>query len=308
MTVATEVVGWRHVWARRRCAFRRGDEPVAVVDTDYFNTLLVAERADVDLELGGILLPQLRRGFVITAQSFFDYEDSDLNLLFATLLPRASFESTGQQILDLERRQRLVGAGVIIVAFVLLFFLLSSRINRLLRRISNLSRRALEIPGRDLDERGNQLLILEDWIRDFVQLVMRAREEMRRQHETELQQTEKLRVAIMDASLDAAARAVLNRAWEKLPPWPDSVAGLTALKSSYAVAPCSNGSIALMTRLARYARLPWDCILGADIARAEAVNTFMPSMTGVAQAGSGFGAFSTSTRHIRQLAATDRCL
>ena len=33
------------------------------------------------------------------------------------------------------------------------------------------------------------------------------------------------------------------------------------------------------------------------------VKTFMPSATGVAQAGSGFGAFSTSTRHMRQLAA-----
>ena len=35
----------------------------------------------------------------------------------------------------------------------------------------------------------------------------------------------------------------------------------------------------------------------------EWVNTFMPSVTGVAHAGSGLGAFSTSTRHIRQLAA-----
>ena len=40
----------------------------------------------------------------------------------------------------------------------------------------------------------------------------------------------------------------------------------------------------------------------------ERVNTFMPSITGVAQAGSGFGAFSTSTRHIRQLAATESFL
>ncbi len=35
----------------------------------------------------------------------------------------------------------------------------------------------------------------------------------------------------------------------------------------------------------------------------ERVNTFMPSITGVAQAGIGFGDFSTSTRHMRQLAA-----
>jgi hypothetical protein len=40
-----------------------------------------------------------------------------------------------------------------------------------------------------------------------------------------------------------------------------------------------------------------------EIARCERVKTFMPSATGVAQAGSGFGAFSTSTRHMRQFAA-----
>lgn len=106
-------------------------------------------------------------------------------------------------MLDLERRQRLIGAVVIVTAFVLLFVLMSSRINRLLRRVSQLSRRALDMPDTGLNQHGNQLLILEDWIRDFVQLVMRAREEMRRQHETELLETEKLRMAIMDASLDA---------------------------------------------------------------------------------------------------------
>ena len=66
--------------------------------------------------------------------------------------------------------------------------------------------------------------------------------------------------------LDMAAKAELNRAWEKLPPWPDTVPGLTRLKSRFFIAPCSNGSIALMVRLARFAQLPWDTVLGADIA------------------------------------------
>ena len=43
----------------------------------------------------------------------------------------------------------------------------------------------------------------------------------------------------------------------------------------------------------------------AATALGERVKIFMPSATGVAHAGSGFGAFSTSTRHMRQLAATD---
>ena len=59
----------------------------------------------------------------------------------------------------------------------------------------------------------------------------------------------------------------LNAAWERLDPWPDVVAGLSALKKTHIIAPCSNGSIALMTRLARYGGLPWDCILGAELAR-----------------------------------------
>ena len=63
---------------------------------------------------------------------------------------------------------------------------------------------------------------------------------------------------------DASA---LSRAWERLDPWPDTVPGLAALKKRHIIAPCSNGSIALMTRLAKHAGLPWDCILGADIAR-----------------------------------------
>ncbi|MFC3615816.1 haloacid dehalogenase type II [Lutimaribacter marinistellae] len=58
----------------------------------------------------------------------------------------------------------------------------------------------------------------------------------------------------------------LNAAWEKLDPWPDVVGGLERLRAHAIIAPCSNGSIALMTRLARYAGLPWDCILGAEIA------------------------------------------
>ena len=62
-------------------------------------------------------------------------------------------------------------------------------------------------------------------------------------------------------------REEFNRAWEKLPPWPDSVAGLQAIRQKAIIAPCSNGSIALMVRLAKYGSLPWDCIVGAEIAR-----------------------------------------
>ncbi|MDE0051166.1 MAG: haloacid dehalogenase type II [Rhodospirillales bacterium] len=71
----------------------------------------------------------------------------------------------------------------------------------------------------------------------------------------------------LDDAVDDEGRARLNRAWEALPPWPDAVPGLNALHGRYLLAPCSNGSIAMMARLARSAGLPWDAIVGADIGR-----------------------------------------
>ncbi|MEM1382858.1 MAG: haloacid dehalogenase type II [Pseudomonadota bacterium] len=69
-------------------------------------------------------------------------------------------------------------------------------------------------------------------------------------------------------AFDSTERDALNQAWGRLPAWQDSVPGISAIARYCPVAPCSNGSIALMTRLARFAGLPWDCILGADIAEA----------------------------------------
>jgi 2-haloacid dehalogenase len=60
----------------------------------------------------------------------------------------------------------------------------------------------------------------------------------------------------------------LNRAWHRLDPWPDVVEGLARLKRKLIIAPCSNGNIALMVNLAKHSGMPWDCVLGAETARA----------------------------------------
>ena len=39
------------------------------------------------------------------------------------------------------------------------------------------------------------------------------------------------------------------------------------MKKKFIIAPLSNGNISLMTDLAKYSGLPWDCILGAELAR-----------------------------------------
>jgi 2-haloacid dehalogenase len=60
----------------------------------------------------------------------------------------------------------------------------------------------------------------------------------------------------------------LNLAWHRLDPWPDTVEGLTRLKSRYIIAPLSNGNVRLMIDMAKRGGLPWDAILGAEVAQA----------------------------------------
>lgn len=70
------------------------------------------------------------------------------------------------------------------------------------------------------------------------------------------------------AHLNEADRQHLNCAWHRLAPWPDSVAGLTRLKSRFTLCTLSNGNIGLLTNMAKRAGLPWDCILSAEVFRA----------------------------------------
>jgi 2-haloacid dehalogenase len=60
----------------------------------------------------------------------------------------------------------------------------------------------------------------------------------------------------------------LNTIWHRLDPWPDVVEGLTRLKSRYIIGTLSNANIGLAVRMAKRAGLPWDVILGAEVARA----------------------------------------
>ena len=57
----------------------------------------------------------------------------------------------------------------------------------------------------------------------------------------------------------------LTMGWHRLHPWPDSVPGLTRLKKKYIISPLSNGNVALLTNMAKFAGLPWDLVMSAEL-------------------------------------------
>ena len=49
---------------------------------------------------------------------------------------------------------------------------------------------------------------------------------------------DRLLVDFKITGLSEAETDALNRAWHRLQPWPDAVAGLTRLKKKFIIAPC----------------------------------------------------------------------
>jgi 2-haloacid dehalogenase len=58
----------------------------------------------------------------------------------------------------------------------------------------------------------------------------------------------------------------LNLAWHRLDAWPDVPGGMARLRRKFWLGPVSNGNISLIVDLARRNDMPWDAILGAEIA------------------------------------------
>ncbi|MCR9121867.1 MAG: haloacid dehalogenase type II [Phyllobacteriaceae bacterium] len=113
--------------------------------------------------------------------------------------------------------------------------------------------------------------IAEGWRRQYQPSMERVRSGRDPYRPLDAIQIETLDIVLDDLNLshhlDAGDRAVLNAAWDALPAWPDTRDALNRLATVMPVAACSNGSRAMMARLAAHAGLPWTAICGADMAQ-----------------------------------------
>jgi 2-haloacid dehalogenase len=76
---------------------------------------------------------------------------------------------------------------------------------------------------------------------------------------------EKLALELGISGLNNADLHYLTMGWHRLHPWPDSLPGLLRLKKKYIISPLSNGNVALLTNMAKFAGLPWDLIMSAEL-------------------------------------------
>jgi len=176
-----------------------GGAILSLVDADDQRILVSSSPHDL---LAGSLVDEWLGDYQITFQSLTHYEGADWNVMFATFLPHDVVATVAKRVGQFERRQRVIAALAFITVFTLVIFLVSARLNRVLKRMSRFAQRALGIQQLGPEETGNQLLLLEEWMQRFGQMVLKTREEMRQRHESEIRQSEALKTAILEASLD----------------------------------------------------------------------------------------------------------
>ena len=68
-----------------------------------------------------------------------------------------------------------------------------------------------------------------------------------------------------DVSLSVDEMQSMLRLWREMAAWPDVVEGLSMMSERAIIGPLSNGNFTDMAYLARFARLPWDVILGSSL-------------------------------------------
>jgi 2-haloacid dehalogenase len=121
---------------------------------------------------------------------------------------------------------------------------------------------------RELAQRGLPEEIADEWRGRYQPQLETVRSGARGWVDLDVLHREALEEILARRGLTVDDADELNRAWHRLDPWPDTVPGLRQMKREHIIAPCSNGHIALIVHMAKRAGLPWDVVLGAEIARA----------------------------------------
>ncbi|KZT00881.1 haloacid dehalogenase [Laetiporus sulphureus 93-53] len=119
---------------------------------------------------------------------------------------------------------------------------------------------------------GNWEAFAEEWRQGYYRLTGQVArggpgpsnvDEMHRQILDSMLQTP--RWAHLAPLWDGVERAELVMAWHRTKGWPDTTAGLYALKKHAIIGTLSNGNVRLLVDMAKYADLPWDVIFSGEL-------------------------------------------
>ncbi len=137
----------------------------------------------VDLLPLGTPLKSLKDRYLYSGTDFFDYGISDRSIELVTFIPTKPYELLGKSILIKERRSRIITALMLILSFSFIMVWITKRIQSLTGRVTDFSKKTLNIQQKDLWE-GDELKILDERFRNLTREILISHESLKEQAET----------------------------------------------------------------------------------------------------------------------------
>ncbi len=135
-----------------------------------------------DLIPDGAPLESLKKGYLITGKSFFDWGGSDLTVQLVSFLSRDEADRLNASILSAERLQRAIVSFSLILAFAAITLWITRHIQRLTRTVSDFSQNALHMRPPEI-RRGDELIVLEQQFENLTVEIIKARADLEKQAE-----------------------------------------------------------------------------------------------------------------------------
>jgi PAS domain S-box-containing protein len=173
------------------------DTLIALIDPNDQRLLVTSDQQQIPR---GSYIRDWRDSYLLTSQALTAYQSLDHDLLFTTMVSQDLVQQNIQNISSLAQLDRLLAALVYVVVFSFIIFLISAKINQVLKRISRYGQQALGVK-QPVIERGNVLLQLEDWVKKFFRQLITARDSLHDKQEKRIRETEVLKSALFDNSM-----------------------------------------------------------------------------------------------------------
>ncbi|MES9945251.1 MAG: ATP-binding protein [Candidatus Thiodiazotropha sp.] len=173
------------------------DTLIALINSDDQRLLVSSDNREIPQ---GSYIRDWHDSYLLTSQAITHYQSLEHNLLFTTMVSRDLVRQNIENITKLAQLDRLLAALVYVVVFSFIIYLISAKINQVLKRISSYGQQALGVK-QPVIEKGNQLLQLEDWVKKFFRQLITARDTLHDRQEKRIRETEVLKSALFDNSM-----------------------------------------------------------------------------------------------------------
>lgn len=159
---------------------------VALIN-DKTHLVIASNRPDMIGE--GSSMEEIKKIFLLTGKSFFDYGVSDLKIHFVSLVPKNEYDALTSAAHEIGKKQRAIITLIMTLPLMALLFRITSRLKRLTKTIDLFSKKYLS-GKQNVSQTHDQLLLLEERFTDLTHEIIQTNVESQNKYRALIETTD----------------------------------------------------------------------------------------------------------------------